>query len=290
MNGLCVGALSYADDITLISPSIRGLNKMMDICAQFADDYCITFNSTKTVCIKFGDKVNNHEKVYLKDKEIVWVEKIRHLGNFLNTTLTDEVDCKMKISSFIGNVNKLNANFGQLQHIVLSRLFKTHCCSYYGSQLWRLNSMYFDRVCTEWNKSVRRLFNLPYTTHTWMLGPLLHQFHIRHQLQKRTIRFLHVMSNSSNRIVQTCYEYASNNANSPLGCNLAYIRNCYGFNISDQAINICLKLARPTKLTTLQEFIIKELETLILSREGQFYIDGFSANDIELMIHIIATQ
>ena len=31
-----MGALSYADDITLISPSLYGLNRMLDICNKFA--------------------------------------------------------------------------------------------------------------------------------------------------------------------------------------------------------------------------------------------------------------
>ena len=31
-----MGALSYEDNITLISPSIHGLNKMLSICAEFA--------------------------------------------------------------------------------------------------------------------------------------------------------------------------------------------------------------------------------------------------------------
>ena len=29
--------------------------------------------------------------------------------------------------------NKLNANFRNLQHDVIARLFKSHCCSFYGS-------------------------------------------------------------------------------------------------------------------------------------------------------------
>jgi hypothetical protein len=48
VNNNYVGALGYADDITLLCPTIRGLNKMLHICEQFANDFKITFNSTKT--------------------------------------------------------------------------------------------------------------------------------------------------------------------------------------------------------------------------------------------------
>ena len=43
-----MGALSYADDITLLSPSLRGLNEMLHICSLYADNFDITFNSKKT--------------------------------------------------------------------------------------------------------------------------------------------------------------------------------------------------------------------------------------------------
>ena len=42
-----MGALSYADDITLLSPSLRCLNEMFHICSIYADNFDITFNSKK---------------------------------------------------------------------------------------------------------------------------------------------------------------------------------------------------------------------------------------------------
>ena len=46
------------------------------------------------------------------------------------------IDCKMKCSSFIGSVNKVMANFGHLQSHILSQIFKTHCCTFYGSVIY----------------------------------------------------------------------------------------------------------------------------------------------------------
>ena len=39
------GVLSYADVITLICPSLRGLNCMLKICSDFAENFSLTFNS-----------------------------------------------------------------------------------------------------------------------------------------------------------------------------------------------------------------------------------------------------
>ena len=49
--------ICYAFDVTLLSPSIRGLNTMISICEVFAKNFDITFNCKKTVCVKFGEKL-----------------------------------------------------------------------------------------------------------------------------------------------------------------------------------------------------------------------------------------
>ena len=52
-----MGALWYADDITLTCPSLYGLNCVLEICNQFAKNNHITFNTknTNTLCIKYGE-------------------------------------------------------------------------------------------------------------------------------------------------------------------------------------------------------------------------------------------
>ena len=45
--------------------------------------------------------------------------------------------------------------------------------------MWQVNSQYINSVCTSWNKGVRRILNLPHDAHTWLLGPLLKQNHIK---------------------------------------------------------------------------------------------------------------
>ena len=38
LSGKFVGALAYADDITLLCPSLHGLQEMVNICADFGTD------------------------------------------------------------------------------------------------------------------------------------------------------------------------------------------------------------------------------------------------------------
>ena len=99
------------------------------------------------------------------------------------------IDCKIKCSGFIGSVNRVMSIFGHLQSHILSQIFKTHCCTFYGSVLWSFNSEGFAKICTTWNKGVRTILKLPIRAHTYLLSLLLNQQNIHEQLCVRSIRF-----------------------------------------------------------------------------------------------------
>ena len=48
------GALCYADNITLICPSVHGLQQMVNICQTYGKEFDVKINETKTVCISFS--------------------------------------------------------------------------------------------------------------------------------------------------------------------------------------------------------------------------------------------
>ena len=116
------------------------------------------------------------------------------------------------------------ANFGHLQAHVLC---KTSCCNFYGSPIWDINSPGVRKICTTWNIGVRTVLKLPIDTHSYFLGPLLRQNHIRHQLQVRSIRFLYNMYYSNNTIVRSCFKPAILDANSCIGAKLAFFTDSW---------------------------------------------------------------
>ena len=152
--------LSYADDITIICPSIRCLNKMLKICNECAQSNKVIFNSKKTICIKFGDNHITTEKAFLNSECLSWTDNIRHLGNVIDCSNSDMVDCGIKKGMFIGHVTKLRSNYGTLQPHILINLFKSYCCSFYGSMLWKYNSEGFVKLCESRNIAIRTLLRL----------------------------------------------------------------------------------------------------------------------------------
>ena len=119
---------------------------MMNICSDFAPNNFITFNTKKTICIKYGESVKLTEPVILDGNVISWHTGVRYIDYFFNSCLDINMDSKRKCYNFISYYNHMMSNFGHLNPE--SALFKSYCCSFYGSFLWKYNSDGFRKCCT----------------------------------------------------------------------------------------------------------------------------------------------
>ena len=77
----------YADDLSLLCPSLTGIKEMLNICEKYARQYDILFNATKSQLLYFGKDSNNDnvQPVLSMDngKKIPYVPKYLHLGNIV---------------------------------------------------------------------------------------------------------------------------------------------------------------------------------------------------------------
>ena len=48
---------------------------MSKICESFAQEYNVAFNAKKTVCIKYGSKIMEYDKLYIGNQVIEWSDK-----------------------------------------------------------------------------------------------------------------------------------------------------------------------------------------------------------------------
>ena len=51
------GGIGCADDLTLITLTRSGLKVFIEICEQYADDYCVKFNSAKRIYFVFRGRI-----------------------------------------------------------------------------------------------------------------------------------------------------------------------------------------------------------------------------------------
>ncbi len=78
------GALCYVDDMELLSPTRKGLQKMFDVCKEFGIEFDVNYNEKQTVAICCSrSKEMIQFDVYLNNKKLQCVDKVKHLGTTL---------------------------------------------------------------------------------------------------------------------------------------------------------------------------------------------------------------
>ena len=67
-----VGCQLYADDIIILSPSLNGLQSMLDVCSVTTRSQFLNFNCSKSVWIKFCPlfKFDNFSDMFLCGNKI----------------------------------------------------------------------------------------------------------------------------------------------------------------------------------------------------------------------------
>ena len=59
------GALAYADDVTILCPSLMSRNLLLDVVKKFGDEYYALFNASKTKLIKIGIFCETNDKEHV---------------------------------------------------------------------------------------------------------------------------------------------------------------------------------------------------------------------------------
>ena len=231
IRNIFLGALGYADDIILLSPTLCSLHKMLSIANSFSNDYDIIFNIKKTKFLVFPSSkcdvnVNN---ISFDNVNINKSECEKHLGVFIgNNANTKNIQNAM--SHFICQVNFINSVFKNVNSDVKIKLFNAYCMPLYGSVLWDFTCTDFVNICTKWRQSIRKLLNITPTTHNSLIHLICDTIPFENQIYRRFLTFLNSMKSSSNVILNVCLDLVINGSSSTCSGNLSYI--CSRFNIN----------------------------------------------------------
>ena len=205
------GALAYADDIVLLSPTRFGLQKMFDMCVTYFKEHKIVISTnpdpakTKTKCLYFShikDK-NLPSPIIMGDKKLPWVNAWQHLGNELNVDdlskpfqASMDGDTSNKRRKFIGKVHSLREEFGFLCPDMMLSIISIYATSFYGSNLWLFSSSATERLFTSWNNMIRMVWSLPNTTHRYFLEDISETPHLKASLYQRYLVFVKSITDS----------------------------------------------------------------------------------------------
>ena len=98
----------------------------------------------------------------------------------------------------------------------------------YGAMLWDFSSEEVNYFYTQWRKSIRKIWNLPYNTHCNLLSLIIEDIPIEVQLHKRFIKFMQSLINSTNVCAKQCVFLALNDSGSSSCNSINHIAWRYG--------------------------------------------------------------
>ena len=143
--------------------------------------------------------------------------------------MEDSSDIVSRRNDFVGQVNNLLCYFRKLTSSVKYRLFRSYCSSFYGCELWSLTANKLLDFCTAWRKGVRSVWNLPQTTHCYLLPLICKCLPVFDEICRRSINFARdCIAHESGIIKQVAFYgiyYARNK--SPLGQNMLFCTDRY---------------------------------------------------------------
>ena len=232
------GALAYADDLLLLSPSVHGLQELVKLCENHAKQNDLLFSSdpdpdkSKTKCIAFNCKSKDTlADVYLDGNPLPWKPHSKHVGNVLHEDGTMDHDLKCKRAEFINTCVNMNQEFECLSgedKVKLLRIYNSH---FTGSCLWSFTSDNFDKLIKSWNVNLRLVFDLPLQTHCWIIERLSNGKHAKQLIMKRYIKFMDSLAKNKRASVRALLKIVSKDARTTTGGNLKNIQSETGFYI-----------------------------------------------------------
>jgi len=219
------GALAYADDVVLLSPSIYGLKQLLKVCEEFSSDYDLEFNASKSKMIVFN---GSDDFVPLKMKDVVIPITLRekHLGNLIGNN-SSAFRIAKAVNELHISFNKLFSEFSCLDVDTRYFLFKTYCHTFYGCQLLDFSSKSINDIFVAWRKCIRKLLGLPFRTHCELIPEVINDANISDQLYKRVLKFV-ISCHKADGLSKYMMSLALNGSNSVMCRSINFISDNYG--------------------------------------------------------------
>ena len=111
-------------------------------------------------------------------------------------------DITTKKGQFIGKVNSLLQEFHYVTPDIFMKIVNIYAVSFHGSCLWDLFSADCDHLYRAWNVAVRLAWNVPNTTHRYLIEPLSDTLHPKVMLSSRYVSFVKSLSSSPKYVIR----------------------------------------------------------------------------------------
>ncbi len=202
---LMIDIVQYADDITLVSNTATGLQKQIDVCNKYGEEYGIQFNPDKTMVLIFNlDVERTTEEIksdtwqgpfVLAGKQIDIVDKVKILGQILTNDGKDvEHVAKRRAQSHImmTRLQALNLNSVHIHPVMKGQMFKTYIRPVLtsGTENMELNGREILEMKKLEGNALKQLLRIPTRCHTTDIVDALNIEQTNRYLNRMKLKFL----------------------------------------------------------------------------------------------------
>ena len=152
-----------------------------------------------------------------------------HLGHILTYNLDDRQDVIRAIKDLHRKANCVLYKFSAADPFIKSYLLKSYCLSLYGCSLWSLSSPSIKLIEIALNKLLRRVWNLPYQSHSGIVHCTARISHVSNFIFDRFCVLLSRSLSSPSGLVKSIFLHSSYYAYSFIGYNFLYGNNHYKY-------------------------------------------------------------
>jgi hypothetical protein len=113
MGKFFVGALAYADDLTLLAPTPRSLRRLLTICEEYASEFDIIFNGAKSKCLfitpsNYNVHAFGSNPIFTINGQVIeYVNQYPHLGHIISVNWDDTHDITQRRNKLCGQINSV---------------------------------------------------------------------------------------------------------------------------------------------------------------------------------------
>ena len=122
-----LAALIYADDMALLSPSVKGLCILLEACNDYCIQWDICLNARKSKLMYFGSRCTNLYTPSLNGTPIEWVETCMYLGVCLMSSKKFKCSVTDRIQKFYKCANAIFRIEGRSDDLTMLSLVESHC-------------------------------------------------------------------------------------------------------------------------------------------------------------------
>ena len=204
--------IMYADDILILAPSVTELQRLFHHCENELIMLDMAINEKKSFCLRIGPRFQSQcvRITSVNGFKIEWVNKIKYLGIFIETSTKFKCCTDYAKRSFFRSLNAIYGKIGGCasEEVVLQLMYsKCIPVLIYAFEVCNLSKRSFATLDFSVTRFLMKLFK---TNNIETINSCIDMFNIRLPsvlINTRAVKFLDNLSKSDNILCKLCLSF-----------------------------------------------------------------------------------